>query len=82
MRPGRFDRQVTVDRPDYAGRLQILNVHAKDKTLSKDVDLDKVARRTPGFTGADLAKSAPVNPGVLLATLSKSTSFERVLSFA
>merc|ERR1712232_626535 len=55
MRPGRFDRQVTVDRPDYAGRLQILNVHAKDKTLSKDVDLDKVARRTPGFTGADLA---------------------------
>ena len=42
MRPGRFDRQVTVDRPDYAGRLQILNVHAKDKTLSKDVDLDKV----------------------------------------
>jgi len=53
MRPGRFDRQVTVDRPDYAGRLQILNVHAKDKTLSKDVDLDKVARRTPGFTGAD-----------------------------
>ena len=50
MRPGRFDRQVTVDRPDYAGRLQILNVHAKDKTLSKDVDLDKVARRTPGFT--------------------------------
>merc|ERR1711975_63741 len=55
LRPGRFDRQVTVDRPDYAGRLQILNVHAKDKTLSKDVDLDKVARRTPGFTGADLA---------------------------
>jgi len=55
MRPGRFDRQVTVDIPDNAGRLQILNVHAKDKTLSKDVDLDKVARRTPGFTGADLA---------------------------
>ena len=55
MRPGRFDRQVTVDRPDYSGRLQILKVHARDKTLSKDVDLDKVARRTPGFTGADLA---------------------------
>ena len=65
MRPGRFDRQVTVDRPDYAGRLQILNVHAKDKTLSKDVDLDKVARRTPGFTGADLANL--LNEATILA---------------
>ena len=65
MRPGRFDRQVTVDRPDYAGRLQILNVHAKDKTLSKDVDLDKVARRTPGFTGADLANL--LNEAAILA---------------
>ena len=55
MRPGRFDRQVVVDRPDYSGRLQILGVHARGKTLSKDVDLDRVARRTPGFTGADLA---------------------------
>ena len=55
MRPGRFDRQVVVDRPDYSGRLQILGVHASGKTLSKDVDLDRVARRTPGFTGADLA---------------------------
>jgi len=65
MRPGRFDRQVTVDRPDYDGRLQILNVHAKDKTLSKDVDLDKVARRTPGFTGADLANL--LNEAAILA---------------
>ncbi len=65
MRPGRFDRQVTVDKPDYAGRLQILNVHAKDKTLSKDVDLDKVARRTPGFTGADLANL--LNEAAILA---------------
>jgi len=65
MRPGRFDRQVTVDRPDYAGWLQILNVHAKDKTLSKDVDLDKVARRTPGFTGADLANL--LNEAAILA---------------
>jgi len=65
MRPGRFDRQVTVDRPDYAGRLQILTVHAKDKTLSKDVDLDKVARRTPGFTGADLANL--LNEAAILA---------------
>jgi len=65
MRPGRFDRQVTVDRPDYAVSLQILNVHAKDKTLSKDVDLDKVARRTPGFTGADIANL--LNEAAILA---------------
>ena len=65
MRPGRFDRQVTVDRPDYAGRLQILNVHARGKTLSKDVDLDKVARRTPGYTGADLANL--LNEAAILA---------------
>ncbi len=65
MRPGRFDRQVVVDRPDYAGRLQILKVHARDKTLSKDVDLDKVARRTPGFTGADLANL--LNEAAILA---------------
>ena len=65
MRPGRFDRQVTVDRPDYAGRLQILGVHARSKTLSKDVDLDKVARRTPGYTGADLANL--LNEAAILA---------------
>ena len=65
MRPGRFDRQVVVERPDYTGRLQILNVHARDKTLSKDVDLDKVARRTPGFTGADLANL--LNEAAILA---------------
>jgi cell division protease FtsH len=65
MRPGRFDRQVTVDRPDYSGRLQILGVHARGKTLSKDVDLDKVARRTPGYTGADLANL--LNEAAILA---------------
>ncbi|MFM7675266.1 MAG: ATP-dependent zinc metalloprotease FtsH3 [Synechococcus sp.] len=65
MRPGRFDRQVVVDRPDYAGRLQILEVHARGKTLAKDVDLDKVARRTPGFTGADLANL--LNEAAILA---------------
>ena len=65
MRPGRFDRQVVVERPDYSGRLQILKVHARDKTLSKDVDLDKVARRTPGFTGADLANL--LNEAAILA---------------
>merc|ERR1712113_143145 len=54
LRPGRFDRQVTVDRPDLEGRKRILGVHGRGKTLGKDVDLEKVARRTPGFTGADL----------------------------
>ncbi|MEO1002210.1 MAG: ATP-dependent zinc metalloprotease FtsH3 [Cyanobacteria bacterium J06638_7] len=65
LRPGRFDRQVVVDRPDYSGRLQILQVHARGKTLAKDVDLDKVARRTPGFTGADLANL--LNEAAILA---------------
>ncbi|WP_320663342.1 ATP-dependent zinc metalloprotease FtsH [Prochlorococcus sp. MIT 1223] len=65
MRPGRFDRQVTVDRPDYQGRLQILNVHARGKTLAKNVDLDQIARRTPGFTGADLANL--LNESAILA---------------
>jgi cell division protease FtsH len=54
LRPGRFDRQVTVDRPDVQGRIAILKVHSRGKTLSKDVDFDKIARRTPGFTGADI----------------------------
>ncbi|KAM3100041.1 ATP-dependent zinc metalloprotease FtsH3 [Phormidesmis sp. 146-35] len=65
LRPGRFDRQVVVDRPDYAGRLEILNVHSRGKTLSKDVDLEKIARRTPGFTGADLSNL--LNESAILA---------------
>lgn len=65
MRPGRFDRQVVVDRPDYAGRLEILNVHSRGKTLSPDVDLEKIARRTPGFTGADLSNL--LNEAAILA---------------
>jgi len=55
MRPGRFDRQVTVDAPDIKGRLSILEVHARNKKLQKDLTLESIARRTPGFTGADLA---------------------------
>jgi cell division protease FtsH len=55
LRPGRFDRQIVVDRPDLEGRKAILNVHAKGKPLAKEVDLDVLARRTPGFTGADLS---------------------------
>ncbi|MEA5480455.1 ATP-dependent zinc metalloprotease FtsH [Pseudanabaena galeata UHCC 0370] len=65
LRPGRFDRQVVVDRPDFAGRLEILGVHARGKTLSKDVDLEKIARRTPGFTGADLSNL--LNEAAILA---------------
>jgi cell division protease FtsH len=55
LRPGRFDRQIAVDRPDMAGRKQILDVHAKGKPVEPGVDLQVIARRTPGFTGADLA---------------------------
>ncbi len=65
LRPGRFDRQVVVDRPDFKGRLEILKVHARGKTLSKDVDVEKIARRTPGFTGADLANL--LNEAAILA---------------
>ncbi|PZD71553.1 ATP-dependent zinc metalloprotease FtsH 3 [Acaryochloris thomasi RCC1774] len=65
MRPGRFDRQVVVDRPDYKGRAEILNVHARGKTLAKDVDLERIARRTPGFTGADLSNL--LNEAAILA---------------
>ncbi len=87
MRPGRFDRQVVVDRPDYNGRLQILGVHARGKTLAKDVDLDRVARRTPGFTGADLANL--LNEAAILAARRQLTeismdevndSIERVMA--
>ncbi len=55
MRPGRFDRQVTVDAPDIKGRLSILEVHSRNKKLEGDLTLESIARRTPGFTGADLA---------------------------
>jgi cell division protease FtsH len=55
MRPGRFDRQVTVDLPSYKGRLGILEVHARNKKVAPDISLDAIAKRTPGFSGADLA---------------------------
>src|SRR4029079_11975311 len=64
LRPGRFDRQIAVDAPDMEGRKAILRVHAKGKPFSPDVDLDAVARRTPGFTGADLANV--INEAALL----------------
>jgi cell division protease FtsH len=65
LRPGRFDRQITVDRPDLKGRAAILAVHAKGKMVTKDVDLNNYAKRTPGFTGADLANV--LNEAALLA---------------
>ncbi|WFN90024.1 ATP-dependent zinc metalloprotease FtsH [Arcanobacterium wilhelmae] len=65
LRPGRFDRQIAVDAPDLGGRLEILKVHAKGKPIAEDVTLDAVARRTPGFSGADLANV--LNEAALLA---------------
>jgi cell division protease FtsH len=65
LRPGRFDRQIVVDRPDLEGRKAIPNVHGKNKPLAKGVDVDVLARRTPGFTGADLANL--MNEAALLA---------------
>ncbi|HZB01236.1 MAG TPA: ATP-dependent zinc metalloprotease FtsH [Actinomycetota bacterium] len=65
LRPGRFDRQIVVDRPDLEGRKAILAVHAKGKPLDPEVDLGVLARRTPGFTGADLANV--INEAALLA---------------
>jgi cell division protease FtsH len=65
LRPGRFDRQITVDRPDVLGREEILKVHVKKITIAPDVDLNVLARGTPGFSGADLANM--VNEAALLA---------------
>ncbi len=65
LRPGRFARQVTLDRPDIKGRKAILQVHAKGKPLEDSVDLEKIAKQTPGFSGADLANL--VNEGAILA---------------
>ena len=65
LRPGRFDRQVVVDRPDLKGRIAILKVHIKGKPINADIDVEVLARRTPGFTGADLANL--VNEAALLS---------------
>lgn len=65
LRPGRFDRQIVIDKPDLKERLAILKVHARGKPLDKDVDLEVIARRTPGFTGADIENL--INEAALLA---------------
>ncbi|WP_198175507.1 ATP-dependent zinc metalloprotease FtsH [Rhizobium sp. NXC14] len=70
LRAGRFDRQVLVDRPDKAGRIEILNVHLKKSKLAPEVDIEQIAALTPGFTGADLANLA--NEATLLATRRKA----------
>ncbi|MBC8122686.1 MAG: ATP-dependent zinc metalloprotease FtsH [Gemmatimonadaceae bacterium] len=71
LRPGRFDRQITVDRPDMNGRLEILKVHSKNKKLAADVDMEVISRRTPGFAGADLANL--LNEAAILAARRRQT---------
>ena len=75
LRPGRFDRQVTVNLPDRLGRIGILKVHARNKPLSEDVSLVQLANRTPGFSGADLANL--LNEAAILATRYKKTSITK-----
>lgn len=75
LRPGRFDRQVTVNLPDRLGRVGILNVHARNKPLSEDVSLVQLANRTPGFSGADLANL--LNEAAILATRYKKSSITK-----
>lgn len=75
LRPGRFDRQIAVERPDLKGREQILEVHAKGKPIAKEVNLLDVARRTPGFTGADLANV--LNEAALLTAREKKEIIDR-----
>ena len=72
LRPGRFDRQIVINRPDILGREQILQVHAKNKPLDTDVDLKVLAKRTPGFTGADLQNL--LNEAALLAARKNRTT--------
>lgn len=65
LRPGRFDRQIVVDKPDVKGRAAILKVHTKGKPIAEDANIDVLARRTPGFTGADLSNL--INEAALLS---------------
>jgi cell division protease FtsH len=74
LRPGRFDRQVVLDRPDVLGREQILNVHSRGKPFAKEVDIRTLARRTPGFTGADLSNL--INEAALIAARADKREIE------
>jgi len=87
LRPGRFDRQIAVDRPDMQGRKQILDVHAKGKPVAPGLDLEVIARRTPGFTGADLANVlneaallTARNGGKLVDMLTLEEAIDRVMA--
>merc|ERR1712154_637784 len=75
LRPGRFDRQVTVNLPDRVVRIGILKVHARNKPLSKNVSLIQLANRTPGFSGADLANL--LNEAAILATRYKKVTISK-----
>src|SRR5699024_9429802 len=74
LRPGRFDRQITVDRPDVRGREAVLKVHARNKPLDNTVDLRIIAMRTPGFSGADLENL--LNEAALVAARRNKTSID------
>jgi cell division protease FtsH len=76
LRPGRFDRQIVVDRPDRKGRAKILEVHTRGKPLAKEIDLDNLAAQTPGFTGADLSNL--VNEAALLAARTGNREIDHV----
>src|SRR5204863_1087896 len=75
LRPGRFDRHITIDRPTWQGRLAILKVHTRNKPLADDVNLEEIARKVIGMTGADLRNLA--NEAALLATRENKTRIER-----
>jgi cell division protease FtsH len=77
LRPGRFDRQIAVERPDLSGRFEILKVHAKGKPFCEDVEMMNVARRTPGYTGADLANV--LNEAALLTAREGATEITNVI---
>ncbi len=74
LRPGRFDRQITIPTPDLKGRLDILKIHSKDKRLSDEVNLESIAEDTAGFTGAELANI--LNEGAIIATIKKHEEIE------
>ncbi len=76
MRPGRFDRHVTIDRPTWQGRLEILKVHTRNKPLADDVNLEAIARKMIGMTGADLRNLA--NEAALLATRENKNRIDRI----
>ena len=75
LRPGRFDRQITIPTPDLKGRLEILKIHSKDKRISDDVNLESIAEDTAGFTGAELANI--LNEAAILATKNKHEGIEK-----